>query len=67
METIGKPQTGLLHICLEKLRQPRVGLCLILCHDDDWWSNAAVPIGSIIVRFCGFYLGSYKVIPEKNY
>ena len=27
----------------------------------------AVPIGSIIVPFCGLVLGSYKVIPKRNY
>ena len=26
-----------------------------------------VPIGSIVVPFCGSYLESYKVIPKRNY
>ena len=26
-----------------------------------------MPIGSIVVNFCGLYLGSSKVIPERNY
>ena len=28
-----------------------------------WVSALYIPIGSIVVPFCGFYLGSYKVIP----
>ena len=27
----------------------------------------ALPIGSIVVPFCGSYLGSYREIPKKNY
>ena len=27
----------------------------------------ALPIGSIVVPFCGLYLGSYNVIPKRNY
>ena len=26
-----------------------------------------LPIGSKVVPFCGSYLGSYKVIPKRNY
>ena len=26
-----------------------------------------VPIGSIVVHFCGLYVGSYKVTPNRNY
>ena len=26
-----------------------------------------LPIGSIVAPFCGSYLGSYKVIPKKEY
>ena len=26
-----------------------------------------LPIGSIVVPFCGLDLGSYKVIPKRNY
>ena len=26
-----------------------------------------VPIGSIVVPFCGLYSGSYKVTPKRNY
>ena len=26
-----------------------------------------LPIGSGVVPFCGLYLGSYKVIPKRNY
>ena len=26
-----------------------------------------LPMGSIVVPFCGLYLGSYKVIPKWNY
>ena len=26
-----------------------------------------VPIGSVVVPFCGLHLGSYKVIPKRNY
>ena len=26
-----------------------------------------LPIGSIVVPCCGFYLGSYKVVPKRNY
>ena len=24
-------------------------------------------MGSVVVPFCGLYLGSYKVIPKRNY
>ena len=27
----------------------------------------AIPNGSIVVPFCGLYLGSYKAIPKRNY
>ena len=27
----------------------------------------SLPIGSIMVPFCGLYLGSYEVIPKRNY
>ena len=30
-------------------------------------SSATLPTGSIVVPFCGLYLGSYKVIPNRNY
>ena len=26
-----------------------------------------LPIGSLVVPFCGLYLESYKVIPKRNY
>ena len=26
-----------------------------------------LPVGSIVVPFCGWYLGSYKVNPKRNY
>ena len=28
---------------------------------------SGLPIYSIVVPFCGSYLGSYKVIPKRNY
>ena len=31
------------------------------------WLTFVVPIDSIIVPFCGLNLGSYKVIPKRNY
>ena len=30
-------------------------------------SAKPLPIGPKVVRFCGSYLGSYKVIPKRNY
>ena len=26
-----------------------------------------LPIGSLLVPFCGWYLGSYNVVPKRNY
>ena len=34
----------------------------VICHYALWLS-----IGSKVVPSCGFYLGSYKVIPKRNY
>ena len=30
-------------------------------------SGLGLPVGSIVVPFCGSYLGSYKAIPKRNY
>ena len=29
--------------------------------------GSGLPIGSMVVPFCGSYLGSYQVIPKRNY
>ena len=29
-------------------------------------SNSTIPMGSMVVPFCGSYLASYKVIPKRR-
>ena len=37
------------------------------CWRSGSGAKSPIPIGSIVAAFCGSFLGSYKVIPKRNY